>query len=362
MHSHAAKRAEEEDKSEKQKNSVSVIPPLPNNSKHISEAINQLQKFCAAIDPNGRDALMKEIIQQILHAKYMNSLDHIKPNSNSSYISRYCTEFTEVETLSVKPSVKVVSALHKIDQCLYAIKQYRRPVQSLDPESLMSEAQLIINLVHPNIIRYYTSWIEFSIANNHNTIEFGTKNKKPTPNIDFIFYIQMELCQKENILEHCRKVGISFSEKLSLACRVAEGLAYLHSTGIVHNNLKPSSILIGVDGQPKITGFKKHKNVFRQHNCVYAPPELHKIDKKADVYALGVILFQLFGKFKSKEEEKEAIEKLRCQRTLHESFGVVPNEISQLILVMTEITDDKRPPADKVVETLSAVEQAENNK
>ena len=145
-----------------------------------------------------------------------------------------------METLRYNPPVKVVSALHKIDQCLYAVKKYCHPISNFNPELLMNEAQIMINLDHPNIVRYSTSWIEFSITcKRDRAIEFDTKALTTTSNVDFIFYIQMDYA----------KTSWNFADlrNWTLPARVNRFVALqspkkFHSAGIVFNALKPSNI------------------------------------------------------------------------------------------------------------------------
>lgn len=100
-----------------------------------------------------------------------------------------------------------------------------------------------------------------------------------------------------------------------------DGVAHAHQRGVIHRDLKPSNIMIGADGVPRVLDFGVAKVLeeWREHDPTgggalatawtatgfagtpaYAPPEqLHdggrEVDTRADVYALGVILYRLLS-------------------------------------------------------------------
>jgi len=102
--------------------------------------------------------------------------------------------------------------------------------------------------------------------------------------------------------------------------RAAEAVAYAHARGVLHRDLKPSNILIDATDQPHIVDFGLARLVEIEQGAgvrhersatitmdgsfagtpVYAPPEqidlgLHESDVRADVYALGAVLYRLLS-------------------------------------------------------------------
>jgi len=125
-------------------------------------------------------------------------------------------------------------------------------------------------------------------------------------------YLAMELVRGVRLDEHAQRERLSVPERLELVARVCDAVHHAHQKGVIHRDLKPSNILVDAEGQPKVLDF----GVARITNSdleattrrtgvgeilgtlAYMSPEQvradpSQIDQRADVYALGVIAYEL---------------------------------------------------------------------
>lgn len=128
-------------------------------------------------------------------------------------------------------------------------------------------------------------------------------------------YFVMEYVEGETITEYCDQHNMSLEDRLWLFRRVCEAVHHAHQRGIIHRDLKPSNILVlpGKDGFaiPKVIDFGVAKAMGHVSNEIdvqtlperivgtlyYMSPEQMEgsddVDIRTDVYALGVLLYEL---------------------------------------------------------------------
>lgn len=120
-------------------------------------------------------------------------------------------------------------------------------------------------------------------------------------------YIPMEFVEGETLSQRIGRTGpMGEREALQLMLAILEGIAYIHSVGVIHRDLKPSNIMLRPDGKPCIIDFGIVRDVRsrRDENLVvgtdgYMSPEQENglsLDRRADIYAAGCLLrFMLTG-------------------------------------------------------------------
>ena len=131
-------------------------------------------------------------------------------------------------------------------------------------------------------------------------------------------YFVMEYVQGEPITEYCKHHALSVHQRLELFGRVCTGVQHAHTKGIVHRDIKPSNVLVQAptesspEPSPKIIDFGIAKAIAselaqrtmftRQGQLigtpVYMSPEQAEmsfldIDTRADIYSLGVLLYEM---------------------------------------------------------------------
>ena len=163
-------------------------------------------------------------------------------------------------------------------------------VKVLDPQAaadtglrklFVREAQALAKLSHPNVVAVY---------------DVGEVDRLP--------YIVMEHLPGLSLKQRVEREGpLSVAEAVRLAVEVANGLAFAHSKGIIHADMKPSNILLTDDGHAKIGDFGIARMPQEDAStpqlfatAMYVAPE--RVEGKAlspatDIYGLGLVMYEM---------------------------------------------------------------------
>jgi len=147
------------------------------------------------------------------------------------------------------------------------------------------EVEVAAQLQHPYIVPVY---------------DFGEQNH--------LFYIAMAYVRGGTLSDLVEQspLGMPIQDILHIITNVADGLDYAHTKGIIHRDLKPGNILLDERKNPYIADFGLAKVLDQNQNLTlgtglfgtpaYMAPEMTTqsyISRQADVYALGIILFEM---------------------------------------------------------------------
>ncbi len=172
-------------------------------------------------------------------------------------------------------------------------------------------------------------------------------------------FITMEYVPGEDLKRFIKRSGqLTVGKSVSIAKQICEGLAEAHQLGIIHRDLKPQNIMIDSEGNTRIMDFGiarflEGDGLTTQGMLIGTPDymspeqaELEDVDRRSDIYALGVILFEMVtGRvpFEGKTPLSIAMKhKSQPPPDPRELNIQVPEELSQTILTCLEKEKERR--------------------
>jgi tRNA A-37 threonylcarbamoyl transferase component Bud32 len=151
------------------------------------------------------------------------------------------------------------------------------------------EAQSVAGLKHPAIVPVY---------------EYGEVAGQP--------YFTMEFVDGTNLRTHVQENQLKREQVCRLMVRVCDAIHYAHQRGVIHRDLKPGNIMVDELGRPRLLDFGLSRMSVQGEDEFsvltmtgefmgtphYMSPEQalgrpRDVDERADVYALGIVLYEL---------------------------------------------------------------------
>lgn len=221
---------------------------------------------------------------------------------------------------------KIFAGKYKIDSLLGEggmARVYKATHQDIDKP-------VVIKLMHPHLspreketsLKRFELEIKVSAKLNHPNLvsvyDGGVMNSRP--------YLVMEYIQGQSLRQYVTKYGaLPFDQAITIVSQMCAGLQEAHEQGIVHRDLKPENVMLREQAERpdwvkivdfgiahlKAGGSKLTATGVAIGTVDYMSPEYlsdRPIDGRADIYAVGVIMFELLtGKCPFESESCEAV-------------------------------------------------------
>jgi serine/threonine protein kinase/thiol-disulfide isomerase/thioredoxin len=231
-----------------------------------------------------------------------------------------------------------------------AVKVVKRSMASGDAlRRFEREAQALARLRHPGIAQIY---------------EAGTYEEA---GVSLPFFALEYIPNAKTIIEFAKSKNFGIREKLDLFLQVCEAVHYGHQRGIIHRDLKPGNILVDSEARVRIIDFGVARAVDADMEqadlqtkvgqiigtAQYMSPEQFEgdpndLDTRSDVYALGVVLYELLaGKLPYNIEHSGVFEVARIIReeqpaALGEAVSGIGSEVELMTAKALEKERERR--------------------
>lgn len=225
-----------------------------------------------------------------------------------------------------------------------AMKILHDVVDEADRRRFLSEAGLLARLSHVALVT---------------VLDVGTMGDRP--------FLVMELVEGRTLADALRGGPMSLEEVRRIGVQLAEALEHAHSQGVVHRDVKPANVLLGNDGEVKLTDFgiarlvgdavRHTKTGTLVGTAAYLAPEQVRgqdVGGPADVYSLGLVLLEALRgeRVFAGTPTEAAVARLHSQP---EAPTSLPPSWRTLLTSMTALDADQRPSAKEVAERLGAL-------
>lgn len=261
-----------------------------NKCKLDEQIIQDLQKIRQSKNPY-------QLIEQF-RIKHPNHTDWLNMFEDDETPLIYNNKFPSIPGFKLSKSIgsgasgKVFLATQLTTNSNVAIKVAMQYLNDSQLNRFLHESQLLKKLSHPNIAKIISSGI--------------IKD-------DDLPYIAMEYVEGINIHQYCLQNNLKFNQIIDLFKQTLDAIQFAHNKGIVHRDIKPDNILVTQDGTVKLLDFgiafttqdstRQLTQLTKTGEIVgtlaYMSPEQvsgqDSIDTRADVYSLGVVLYQLLS-------------------------------------------------------------------
>ncbi|WP_242360282.1 protein kinase [Anaeromyxobacter sp. SG17] len=159
-----------------------------------------------------------------------------------------------------------------------AFKALRRGAgRDVAEDPLLREAAIAASLSHPNVVTLF---------------DFGRAPAGP--------FLVLELLRGETLGARLARGPLPPREAMRVALEIARGVAHAHASGVVHRDLKPGNVFLCSDGRVKVLDLGMaqafaHRAMPGGTPGHMAPEQVRGApeDERTDVFALGVLLFQM---------------------------------------------------------------------
>lgn len=249
-----------------------------------------------------------------------------------------------VDVIGSGSSSVVYKARHRRLDRTVALKVLRTAL--LDEAALERfehETKILARLRHPSIVPVFDAGL---VSLGHTV----------TP------YLVLDWVDGVDLVTHCEAHALDVDARIDLVARVCDAAQYAHENDVVHRDLKPANVLVDGDGVPHLVDFGIARAIGANSTRLtslghgvgtpsYMAPEQaagRLVDRRADVYALGVLAFRLIADrlpldVSTSVADRQLVEQLEGPRPkLRDVRPDVPRDLATIVDKALAVRPDDR--------------------
>lgn len=282
-----------------------VFPELFRLNTKIEPELNQLILSCLNQDPELRPQSAEQLKNDLLAISQGSHIDVEQRKRAEQGITKIKSKFLLLDILREDKFGSVYLYQQKDRNNLLIIKK------KVSTSGGYEASNLLASLEHENIVKTHgTSRNDRHFILVQEYLSGGTLNGK----LSFV---------------------LNWQEILKIANQICQAMIFAHNNRIVHGPLRPTNILFAADGRVKLTDFSLEDDLSNVENAQFYHLKDEERSKAADIYATGVILYQLFiGSLPSNDQQPSFV--------VRKSFTKLPDDIQLLIANMISTVPEGR--------------------
>jgi len=282
-----------------------VFPEPFRLNADISPELNKLILCCLNQDPDLRPESAEQLKNDLLAVSQGSHLDEGQRLRAEQGITRIKSKFLLLDILREDKFGSVYLYQQKDRNQLLIIKK------KVSSSAGFEASNLLASLEHENIVK--------TLGSSRNDRQF----------------ILVQEYLSGGTLNDKLAFQLNWQEILKIASQICQAMIFAHNNRIVHGHLRPTNILFTSEGRVKLTDFSLEDDLSSVENAQFYRLQHEPRSKAADIYATGVILYQLFtGSLPSRNQDTSFV--------VRKSFTKLPDDIQLLIANMISTIPENR--------------------